>query len=427
MTIQVIKKISPIHTIAITGLISLLIVFSGTAWVLVLHNKTLEEADQKQTYYLDLLDFREQIVEFDLKRNQTSTLNAPFERSAETQKIAAAKLLFFYQKLLVQMQNAGLKDLPTLHQKSQNSIPVLSGENLELFRLVLERSIEKARIESKNAVKQLVFINQLFLFFIVALILTLGISGGWLLYNKYRHTLIPLRQLAGKLKRLNSEIPESVIDTTDEMKKELTESDHSSDIIQVITSFISICDLIQIKNKKLDEILIRDEKTNLFNYRHLQEHLITEIERAKRYSETVSLVMLDIDNFAQYNEVNGHISADYVLKNLAGIISAQCRISDIPARFGGDEFAILFPKTDSMTVWDIAERLRKIVNDTQFRTESGVLISKLTISIGTATFPLDAHDWNSLISHADKAMNRAKSAGKNKVISFLKHDETVTK
>ena len=108
MTLQVIKKISPIHTIAITGLLSLLIVFSGTAWVLVLHNKTLEEADQKQTYYLDLLDFREQIIEFDLKRNQTSTLNAPFERSAETQKIAAAKLLFFYQKLLVQMQNAGL-------------------------------------------------------------------------------------------------------------------------------------------------------------------------------------------------------------------------------------------------------------------------------------------------------------------------------
>jgi diguanylate cyclase (GGDEF)-like protein len=423
MTILGIKKISPIHTIAITGLMSLLIVFSGTAWVLVLHNKMLEEAEQKQTYYLDLLDFREQIVEFDLKRNQTITLNAPLERNAETQKIATAKLLFFYEKLLIQMQHAGLKDLPSLHQ---NSIPVLSGENLELFKLVLERSIEKARIESKDAVKNLVFINQLFLFFIVALILTLGISGGWLLYNKYHHTLMPLKQLAGKLKRLNSDIPESVIDTTDEMKKELTESDHSSDIIQVITSFISICDLIQTKNKKLDEILIRDEKTNLFNYRHLQEHLIVEIERAKRYSETVSLAMLDIDNFAQYNEVNGHISADYVLKTLAGIITAQCRVSDIPARFGGDEFAILFPKTDSITVWEIAERLRKIVNDTQFRTESGVLISKLTISIGTATFPLDANDWNTLISHADKAMNRAKSAGKNKVISFSKHDETVS-
>ncbi len=79
-----------------------------------------------------------------------------------------------------------------------------------------------------------------------------------------------------------------------------------------------------------------------------------------------------------------------------------------------------------MTVREIAERLRKIVNDTQFRTESGVPISKLTISIGTATFPLDANDWNTLISHTDKAMNRAKSAGKNKVISFFKHDETVS-
>ena len=79
-----------------------------------------------------------------------------------------------------------------------------------------------------------------------------------------------------------------------------------------------------------------------------------------------------------------------------------------------------------MTVREIAERLRKIVNDTQFRNESGVPISKLTISIGTATFPHDANDWNTLISHTDKAMNRAKSAGKNKVISFFKHDETVS-
>ena len=100
-------------------------------------------------------------------------------------------------------------------------------------------------------------------------------------------------------------------------------------------------------------------------------------------------------------------------------ISTQCRAYDVPSRFGGEEFAILFPKTDTETASEIAERLRKIISRESFRQQQQQPAGELTVSIGVATFPADAADWHNLINNADRALYKAKSNGRNKVVTFL--------
>ncbi len=409
-----IKKISPLQAIVFTGTISLLIIIAGTAGFFVTQHNLQIQVEKKQACYLDLVDFRGKLMELGF-----SKIVEPSPPAADNSEA----LHLMYKKLLVQMQNAGLEHFASIPAANENWQAQLAGKNLELFKLELDKNIEKAKIASKDAAVKLVVINEFFLFFILAVLLTLSITAGWLLHNNYRQTLIPLAQLVGQLKLLNRNIPESIHDTAEEMKKELTETEHSSDITQITTSIMSFCGDIEAKNKKLDEIYIRDEKTNLYNYRHFKEHLIIDVERAKRLSDRVSLAMIDIDHFKLYNDTNGHISGDKALKILANIISSQCRAYDVPSRFGGDEFALLFPKTGTATARDIAERLRKIISDEPFLHEEGQPVGEFTVSIGIATFPDDAHDWATLISNADRALYKAKAEGRNKVVVFASMEE----
>ena len=251
------------------------------------------------------------------------------------------------------------------------------------------------------------------------MLLTLSITAGWLLHNNYRKTLLPLAQISGQLKLLNRDIPESIHDTAKEIKKELTETEaYSSEIAQITESIMGFCDDIEEKNKKLDELHIRDEKTNLYNYRHFKEHLIIDVERARRHGDKVSLAMIDIDHFKEYNDTNGHIAGDHALKRIADLIISQSRVSDVPARFGGDEFAVLLPDTDFVKAMDVAERLRKIVSDAKFPHKEENLAGHLTVSIGVATFPIDAADRETLIDNADRALYMAKATGRNTVVTF---------
>jgi diguanylate cyclase (GGDEF)-like protein len=415
---QSIKKISPLQAIVFTGTISILIVIAGTVGFLVMQHNLLKNVEKKQACYLELVDFRGKLIEFDLARTLQHSMRADGDERIITSKQSVVVLRLMYEKILNQMHDAGLQPVAPMHADRQNWAAVLSGENLDLFRFGLDNTIDKAKFESKAATDALVVINQFFLFFIIAVLLTLSITAGWLLHNNYRQTLLPLAQLSGQLKLLNKDLPESIHDTAEEIKKELTETEYSSDITQITESIMSFCDEIEEKNKKLDELHIRDEKTNLYNYRHFKEHLIIDIERARRHGDKVSLAMIDIDYFKKYNDTNGHIAGDHALKNIADLIISQCRISDVPARFGGDEFAVLLPETDSVTVREIAERLRKVVNAAQFQNKQQQPAIRLTVSIGVATFPGDAPDRETLINNADRALYMAKSRGRNNVVTF---------
>lgn len=160
----------------------------------------------------------------------------------------------------------------------------------------------------------------------------------------------------------------------------------------------------------------RDSLTRLYNHGHFQEALRTEIERATRYGNPLSLIMLDIDHFKRFNDTWGHQTGDRVLKQTALLLSALVRVTDLPARYGGEEFALLLPQTEYDHAMELAERLRmgverKVVVGGPNGEKIGV-----TASFGVASFPRHAEDAHNLVMCADAALYVAKDRGRNCVV-----------
>lgn len=156
-----------------------------------------------------------------------------------------------------------------------------------------------------------------------------------------------------------------------------------------------------------------DGLTELYNYRYFHQHLQMELEREKRYGRPLSLVMLDIDNFKDYNDRYGHPVGDLVLKNLASILKNTTRGCDVICRYGGEEFTIILPETGKEEASIVCERIRQEVEKTNMHDGEGNAIGNIRITIGLASFPIDADDKNGLIEQADKALFQGKEAGKN--------------
>lgn len=159
----------------------------------------------------------------------------------------------------------------------------------------------------------------------------------------------------------------------------------------------------------------RDSLTRLYNHGHFQEVLKAEIDRAERYGNQVSLVMLDIDHFKKFNDIYGHQTGDKVLRQTALLVNSLVRVSDVAARYGGEEFAVLLPQTPYQAARETAERLRDGV--ARKATVNGPAGEKLnvTASFGVATFPVHARSAAELVSLADEALYLAKERGRNRV------------
>ena len=157
---------------------------------------------------------------------------------------------------------------------------------------------------------------------------------------------------------------------------------------------------------------IQDDLTGLHNRRYFNERLIDEVDRAKRYGGTISLLMGDIDHFKKVNDTYGHTVGDEVLAWIGGIFLSKLRKTDLVTRYGGEEFAIILLNTDNAKAVEIAENLRRTVEGSFLPGKETV---KVTISIGVSTLGQNASSFNSLINQADKALYRAKSLGRNKV------------
>ncbi len=169
-----------------------------------------------------------------------------------------------------------------------------------------------------------------------------------------------------------------------------------------------------------------DGLTELYNYRYFHQHLQMELEREKRYNRSLSLIMLDIDDFKNYNDQYGHPVGDLVLKNLASILKTATRGCDVICRHGGEEFAVILPETDKKEAAIVCERIRQSVEKTNMLDAEGNSIGNIRITIGLASFPVDANNKNKLIEQADKALYRGKESGKN--CTFLCADkETYSK
>ena len=154
----------------------------------------------------------------------------------------------------------------------------------------------------------------------------------------------------------------------------------------------------------LVDLAVRDGLTGLFNRRYFNEMIMVEVNRLKRSPMSLSLLMLDIDNFKNYNDTQGHPAGDVLLKEAAKVFKNSVRPSDVVCRYGGEEFIIILPQTDKLAAKIVAERLR-----VQFE-----LYLPATVSIGIASIPEDAQGISALIDKADGALYQAKKSGKNK-------------
>jgi diguanylate cyclase (GGDEF)-like protein len=159
-----------------------------------------------------------------------------------------------------------------------------------------------------------------------------------------------------------------------------------------------------------------DAKTGLYNSRHFAHALDQELSRARRYGRPLSLIMVDLDLLRRTNNTFGHIAGDAVLRGVGDIFRAQVRTHDVPARFGGEEFAILLPETTTDQALELAERIRRAVAVRSFRSETSSQPLRATISLGVSSFPRDAGDATQLVHRADLGVYRAKVLGRNRVV-----------
>jgi PleD family two-component response regulator len=237
------------------------------------------------------------------------------------------------------------------------------------------------------------------------------------------------------------------------------------ELVKLITNLAAIAIWNSRVYGDMEEKAIHDGLTGLYNHRHFYERLGQEVARSQRYGTSLSLLMIDLDDFKKYNDTHGHLAGDDVLQELGRILQEQVRKDvDIVARYGGEEFAVLLPNTDcealapaSTGLTDeafaaveaavdgpsagkgpggvprpatagqppppglscgariVAERIREQVAQREF---GGAARPRLTVSIGVGSLPESAYDGYHLVQNADKALYLAKRLGKNRVEVF---------
>ncbi len=195
----------------------------------------------------------------------------------------------------------------------------------------------------------------------------------------------------------------------------------------------AICDYfcaveISLKTPKIVEISVFETKdkasrydnlTGLLNRSQLQASIDQEWARSSRHNYEFSVLFFDIDNFKKVNDTYGHPVGDLILKNVSRVIIGEIRAEDIAIRYGGEELLIILPQTSKIEAFVLGERIREKIKEKQNGFENKSV--NVTVSGGLASFPEDGENTSELIDHADQALYKAKSNGKNNIAIFSKN------
>jgi diguanylate cyclase (GGDEF)-like protein len=179
-----------------------------------------------------------------------------------------------------------------------------------------------------------------------------------------------------------------------------------------------------LQNAHLYELAMVDGLTGLFMRRYFDARIEEEIERSKRYGSTFSVVMMDVDDFKHLNDAYGHLVGDRVLRGIAHVVKSQMRGVDTAARYGGEEIAVILPRTEMVNAYNVGERIRGAIAELRITTDGDPSQSlRVTASFGIAAYPESgASDGEDLVRRADHALYRAKRTGKNRVELFWADD-----
>ena len=159
----------------------------------------------------------------------------------------------------------------------------------------------------------------------------------------------------------------------------------------------------------------RDGLTGLYNHRFFREALEREIARGTRHGRAFSLLMVDLDHFKRFNDSFGHLAGDEALVRLGDVLRAHCRAGGVAARYGGEEFVVLVPEVSQDGAVIVAQRIRSAFRSAGDVGPAGAGRNRLTVSVGVASFPDDAADAKRLIDCAERALDAAKSAGRDRL------------
>lgn len=270
-----------------------------------------------------------------------------------------------------------------------------------------------AEMEHQNAYAELVQLRRITLALVSGLMLGIGI-----LAYLFGHSLVlPVRRLSSEAARvaggnLDVDIPvtglSEVSYLTQVFNHMVSSLRHNREKLSAANQ------ALRETNKELHQLSITDGLTGLLNRKHIMELLDREISRSQRYGHPLTILLLDVDHFKQVNDTYGHLTGDEVMRRLSDVLRAIVREVDFIGRYGGEEFLILLPESDTPGGAETAERIRQKVQELEIIADQKKVA--VTVSIGISSYPRLGADAHAVICSADNALYRAKSEGRNRVV-----------
>ncbi|WP_017754328.1 sensor domain-containing diguanylate cyclase [Calidifontibacillus oryziterrae] len=229
-------------------------------------------------------------------------------------------------------------------------------------------------------------------------------ANSLVLAQKYSEVLENEEVMTAKLKEMNSHLDELVIKRTEALQKSREKIEHQKLELEKA-------------NSALRMLTLKDPLTDLWNRRHYDKVILIEWNRCLRYERSISLLMVDIDNFKAFNDYYGHSAGDECLIQVAHTIKSYFnRAGDLPARYGGEEFVVIMPDLGKDDAINMALQLRQAVEDLKIPNKYSAVCPYVTVSIGVASIIPDMNrSPKDLFLAVDKALYKAKASGKNQV------------
>jgi len=223
-------------------------------------------------------------------------------------------------------------------------------------------------------------------YFCIGMLFFLG-AETLVISNKYWDSVQQSAKLSKELKVLNVKLEDKVMERTEELA---------------------------LKNELLETISRTDDLTGLANRRAFDAAVNKEIERGKRNNQSFVICIVDLDKFKKVNDDYGHDTGDIILKSIGKLLPTCLRDNDFPARWGGEEFSLLFPETDFEEAITVANRVRELITELEWRIGDRTLT--ITASFGLAMWR-KGHNFNKVFKDADNALYKAKEQGRNRVVT----------